>query len=79
MLGLEEDDEPGTDPTVGGQRPRQIVGQLLGDEHDRLGLGDRVVEHPVEAPFGRRVCRGRRTDVGTRREVLPDGQFKVAA
>lgn len=65
MLGLQQHDQPSTDPAIGTESFSEFVGQLFGDEDNRIGLGRRVVEHRGQATFGGRVDRVRRTNVGT--------------
>ena len=70
MLGLGDDDHPGAHPPPSGERADQFVGELLGDEHDRLHVLDRFVEGALGAPFRRGVGGAWWTIVATAREAV---------
>ncbi len=84
MLGLGDDDDPGAHPPPTGERGDQFVGELLGDEHDRLEVRDRFVEGALGAPFRGRVGGARWTIVTTASETVhvqpgaPESRVHVA-
>ena len=70
MLGLEQHDQPRADAPLRGQGLAEFVRQLFGDEHDRAGLGDRVVEHVVEPSLGSGIGGARQPLVGAGCEAM---------
>ena len=63
VVGLGGDHQPGAHQAVGRQPRPEVAGQLAGDEHERVGLLHRLLEHLLDAPAGRRIVRVRRARV----------------